>query len=377
MKRIFNLNKYYEMSKYSLIYYDKLVNDKIKDLNITKNEILQDFNISTTSFNRCKKNECKIGKSISNKLQLFFNVTPITMINKEELEKVLEEIYLKFYYKKDIMNYETKIDEYISINTILNPILYLFKFFIKASNYKNPNQIYMENYNLYSMIHNHSDFFVNEFKELLILLEILFSDTIKSYNVSVENSRIKPVLYQALANCAYRNDDYALVIYYGEKAKIEFQKTLNLDRIASLNLMLFLAYNVIGEFDVTYRIAFDQCNYYLLNDFSNRRAKGTIIHFCISCLGLQKYDEAIEWINKLDKSKIGMGEYLILLVAYYLTESDKYYYLLNNIILSRVEYYEMAILLDDYFNKKNRVSIFDLKQNGFNKGLLSVIEKKK
>lgn len=375
MKRIFNLDKYYEDSKYSLNYFNKLINDRIRKLNITKKDFFKAVKISSTSFNRSINSEQKIGNSIVKKLNNIFDVNPVNKINKQELEILLEEIYLKFYYKKDISNYEYAIDDYINMNTPLTPILYLFKFLIKATNYKNPKQIFEENVGLYNEINSFDGYYIDEFRDLLILLKILFRDIKVDYNICIESSNIKPLIYQALVNLAYRNEDFALVIYYGEKAKKEFQKTLNFERVASLNLTLFLAYNVIGEFEVVYNMSFEQCNYYLINDIENRRTRGTIIHFCISCIGLEKYNEAIEMLNKIEPSKREIGEYLVMLVIYHKTNNKEYDTLLDYINIKKIDYYDMANLLDKFLTKRSKPLKDKLKEYGFNKGLLKIIEK--
>ena len=76
------------------------------------------------------------------------------------------------------------------MKTPLTPILYLFKFLIKATNYKNPKQIFEENVGLYNEINSFDGYYIDEFRDLLILLKILFRDIlIQSFEEIEQNGQ--------------------------------------------------------------------------------------------------------------------------------------------------------------------------------------------
>lgn len=373
MKNIFNLEEYYSFSKYSLIYIDKLINNKIRILNVNKKDFLEDLEISTTTYNRCKKTEQKIGFLLLDQLLPVFNIKAINCIDKNKIEKLLSDIYYNFYYKKEISNFEKEIDEYIAYNTVLNPILFLFKLLIKVSNYKSPKDALKQNIGLYQLIKENKDCFIDEIDDLLTLIEILFESNVEDIDKNFECSKLGPVIYQGLTTNAYNNDNFSLAIYYGEKAKKYFEQDLNIDRIASINLMLYVCYNAIGEYKYVYDNALKQYNYYLFSNPKNPRLNGTLNHFLVACLGLHRYDDVIDILSTYDQ--LTTKEYMILLVAYFNKNKQLYFEKLDYIIKNKNINDNKIKSLDNFLNNKCKLNYNELKKHNINKGLLYLLNK--
>ncbi|MCR5112415.1 MAG: hypothetical protein K6A63_00605 [Acholeplasmatales bacterium] len=360
---MFKLNKYYNSYVTNLKYLNILINDEIKTTNKLKYDRLMELEVSATSLRRCMQDDYNVSESIFEALIKHFNIKRLCSDDIKILEDLFENIFFDFYYKNDLEKYLEILDEYISRNTIINPLLFEFKFLVKSSNYVGfSNEVKQE----FSNVVKYKDCYADDFGELFQIIDTAFCEKIENRNF--KNSKMPGVYYHILSSNMYKNNEFGLAVLYGYRAIEHLARDINYTRISSVYLTICACLNAIGNYEESNDIGNRLVFYFLHNDPSNPRYRGAKNHLAISYLGLHEDLKAIELINSIETKSI--KEYLILMVVYYNKDNDKYSEIIKNND-------ERIKILNDYLITRKSIYLDKLKTLSINKGFINTLERRK
>ena len=363
---MFELDKYYNNYATNLKYLNILINDEVKITNKSKYDLLTELEVSATSLRRCMQEDYSVSESIFEALIKHFNIKELCIDDIKELEALFENIFIDYFYKNDLGKYLEQLNEYISKNTIINPLLYEFKLLVETSNYVGFSKM-AEFEPEFKNIAKYKDFYVDDFKELFQLIDTVFCEKV-DVNINLKGSKIPGVFYHILSSNMYKNNEFGLGILYGYRAIDYLARDINYTRISSVYLTICACLNAIGSYEESNDIGNRLVSYFLHNDPSNPRYRGIKNHLAISYLGLHQDLKAIDIINSIETKSI--KEYLILMVAYYNTDKEKYLEIIKTND-------EKIRILDDYLRTKKSIYLDKLKKLSINKGFTNTLERRK
>ncbi|MGM9899378.1 MAG: hypothetical protein ACI32E_02210 [Bacilli bacterium] len=316
------------MHKFSLAIYKKsqiyfeIFDIYFKEKGDNKEALLKSIFINPSSYRKCRKGELKIGSKIIFELSSHYDLKHPQEKLIDELEVFLNRIYFNMYYKiyttyEDDIKY---VEQLISANYDIFPVLYLIKLFLCASSNEGVNRIKEKYLDLYQQVKKYDSIFKNELFELYEVLFLFFEDNLP------QESKIKkyenPLAYYVLATKSYFNRNYVECLFYGDKAKELLDKDGNICRTMYLNNTIMATLLYVQEYEECYTISSKQ----LLALESMGITSGPLVKACktfkaVSLLGKKDYLELIEMYK--DNNHLFLNEITCMLIALYMKDDKQ------------------------------------------------------
>lgn len=377
MRKTYSMQSYFKDLKYMVYFYDIL----IKQSEITKEALFKDLKISYMSYSRAVDNDSNAGREIINKLNNYFNITPLDYKKQNEYEVTLNAIIYRFYYRgNDLNEFEPILLEYIEENNYLKPLFLLLLLLINLVSNKSPQVLIKEKYELFNELKKYKgSYFTSPFAEMFTIIEILFSgkELIEFDKEIPFADNMRGLLYNVYASNAYLSKRYDLCLYYARECKEHLLLDHNYKRLLSVNLMYLACLNMIGEYAKCMKEAKAQILYLTETKQSYEDVYLTEIHYYTSCIGARDFNEIIDSIAY--KDNINSSEYMFLLIAsshdkkQYPKYLEKYKLESSKFNDKQNEYINIII---DYLSKKNRQIVKEkLIKSQINIGLQDILIK--
>lgn len=276
--------KSYKMYKTYFVLFDIL----LKENNKRKEDVLNELNISISSYRRAHFNDTKLSKVLYIKLCNYFNIIPLDLKDIDCLEEKLNKIYLDNYYGIDSkFNENLKwLEEQTKKRNVLYPIFELLEHYYKF------DDIFFESSN-FSFI-KYKSFYKGELLEFCNVFEIAGMKNLYDAINFNYNDNYNEHYLSALALNSFKNKRYIESIYYAEKAVALYELNLNYKRKYSINLIIMLNLLSLEKYSDCAKLAHKQ--YYSLISLENFNSEFylTLELFLISNLYLKKYSEIIK-----------------------------------------------------------------------------------
>ena len=268
--------------------YFKFFDVYIKQFETNKAKIFDELFINNSSYRRARGTEQNVGKEIIGKLSKYYGLSIPTSNQIYVLEKVINRLYKNIYYKVDDFGR----DQFEVIakeleNSLLFPVINLFKLFISLNSSKSPKNALVENMEAYFDVKKYRDFFIDELLEILEIESLFFDED--HDDSSYVNTFYNPMSYQILASKCYAKEKYIESIYFSIQAKEILLKDQNFKRYITVNHTLMSS--------MLYTKNYNECL-----DLVTKHI------MCVKSLGLEKQELLI--CNKyLYVSLLGLGDY--------------------------------------------------------------------
>lgn len=372
MNKFFRLDDYFYKTSSSIKIFDILINDYVKKNSINKTDFLVSLGISQSSYNRALIEDKKIGNEILDKLYSFFEVPKLEASDKDKIEDLLSNIYLSFYYKKNINCYKDEILLYISKNSILTPILKLFLLLINTSN--NSLDFVLKNFKeLFDSITLYDKAYIDPYFSLYTLIKIIYEKNIDIKEVEKLNESIKPLGYKVLSSICLNKEKYIESLYYGLKAKNDFIRDLNYNRVCDVCMDIFQCYNYLGEYDKTLEEGNIIYNYIKFNPINDTFKRWLYCHLATALIGLKRYDESIRLLEEITDMNTNIMAYY--LISLKLSNDKRYNDVYNQSVNDYVKTKECFIAINNFLTSKTKSNLSKIKEYSLNKGIFSIFEK--
>lgn len=330
-----SLDAYYSQTQKCFYFFDGLMNLSKE----TQTEIFNELKIKQSTYRAYRK----LGKDNDNveiikRLSDYFKCSDVNKLKQTEMENLINEIlYCVFYKVRDkVLELSNKIQEYIEYNTMLKPVLVLFKVLLKAFN----SECYDDLYEL-----NEEIIFLNAFSKLDYFtddLYYIFKSILYFYNKNEdvkyleENAnkynKLSWIYYNLRAMKAYYEDDSEEAkSYYLRVLKI-YEESYSLERVMMVINIIAAENNNIGK----YYFALEECLKVLDYAYSladQRQAINLSLHYVYAKYQLNEYKDIIEFYYQYFKR---LNDYnyvavvVIMLTAYKLKRNDVIDELFNN-----------------------------------------------
>lgn len=366
----FKLEKYKDFKQYF-----NLLDVLIKTKSSNKEMFLESINISPSSYRRVKKEGNKIGESILEQLSQYFEYNLCSIELVDEIEEKINRIYYDIYYK-DYENYSSHyewLDSMIEKRYIIFPMFKLLKLLMIINDQESPKNIQNNNFELYEEVKQYEDFFDDELKEIIEILDVTFKKDIDIYFLS--NDYINELTYHTIATRCLVMKRYIESIYYCNKVKELYLKDENYKRAFYINLTLISNYNYLLKFKNAYFLA--QKQFKVLSSLKNKGleyeyTKGL---YTITCLGLKKFNEVISILKS--KNNLGLSEVFSLLISYYYTDKKQYDTFLKELTANdkNNNFKEYLNILNSILKNNNKKKIIQLETCNINKCILEILKK--
>lgn len=266
----------------------------LKEESVNKEYYLESVGVSPSSYRRAKNEEQKIGIQIMETLCSKFNlnIMPLEMI--EEIESLANEIYFDMYYKvyDRYEKFLQKLDEYLSKNYNIYPIIKLLKLFVLINSSKFSNELYESYLELYNEVKKFKNFYNNDLMGIYNLFVLTFENNSIDYNLAKE--LYGGFSYYIASFRAWKNKRYTECLYYAEKAKIILVEESNYKRIVNLNFNIMSSLMYLNRFEECFELAFDQLLMLESFGFKSDELKKTERYLFSSALVLGKYEFIIK-----------------------------------------------------------------------------------
>ena len=377
----FPLDEYYNNTTYTLLYLDVLLNEYIKENNIsiTKESYLEKLGINPSSYRRSRIKEQNIGETYSKLLLKLLNVNQLDLNNKERYEQLFNDVYNQFYYKTgDLIELETRIKSCIADNTILTPLFYLILYIVCFQKDGNPTLMLNDNKYIYEYINKFNDaYYLPIFNDLKILIDINYiedSNELIKYNNKLESSNKKGLLYYIFATKARLSKRYDLSILYAKKSIEYLVKDFNFYRLCHLNIQLCSSLEALNMYEEALEISKSQ----FISLSNSKLFENDILpmrgHYLTCLLGLKRYNDIINYFNS--EITHNYKSYIYYLLASYKTDKNKYQKALEynnkrfNFESSKYDYHIEEIIS---FLSNTKRDYDMIKNSTLNEGLINVI----
>lgn len=302
--------------------FDVLLNEESIKLSVTKESLLKDIGINPSSYRRSRAEEQNVGKSIVLKLANYFNLYMVDKKILAELQELINNIYSDINYKvfDKFEIYSRKLNEYLSKNYVIFPIIKLTKLFIDAFSF-NEIELMMEmNDDLFLEISKYSLSFNDSLMVIYNLLKLVFCKELtnnmltKKYNNGMS--------YSIIASRHRINKRYYESLYFAYKAKEMFIAENNLKRVLFINFTILNDLSLTDNFEEYYLLANEQMLTIRSFGIDILEFRGVIKHVVISSLALKKYSKVIRLID--DSKEQTITEFATLVVAKFYTLGEKF-----------------------------------------------------
>ena len=310
--------KSYKNTKYYFSLFDVL----LKKVSITKDDFLKESGISPSSYRKARTIEQNIGEKIISQLCDSLNYNNVSDNFLNEFEEFINNIYYNVYYKV-YANYEkdlNKLDELLSENYIIFPIIHLFKLFMIANSHIESNDFINEYKEQFIELKKYTIFLNEDLLEIYDILSLFFEPTIPE-NLLFKNYR-NSLIYYSISSRLCRDKRFVECLFISKKAEEILVKEKNYKRLLYLNIKVMYSLCSIHSYQECFDLANMQL--YTLQSFVNTEFEfnNTIKHLVISALALRKYN-VVENIL-INKKNITITELCCLLIAKYNTDDIEY-----------------------------------------------------
>lgn len=330
-----SLDAYYSQTQKCFYFFDGLMNLSKE----TQTEIFNELKIKQSTYRAYRK----LGKDNDNveiikRLSDYFKCSDVNKLKQTEMENLINEIlYCVFYKVRDkVLELSNKIQEYIEYNTMLKPVLVLFKVLLKAFN----SECYDDLYEL-----NEEILFLNAFSKLDYFtddLYYIFKSILYFYNKNEDEkyleenannyNKLSWIYYNLRAMKAYYEDDSEEAkSYYLRVLKI-YEEAYSLERVMMVINIIASEYNNMGK----YYLALEECNKILNYAYTlanHKYARSLSLHYIFPNYMLDKNEEVLQfyfrYFKKL-KEYSDIATVVIMLAAYKLKRNDVIEELFNN-----------------------------------------------
>ena len=380
MIKKFKLDDYYNNYRYSILFFDPLIKEKVNELGTTIDEYLEEFYITPSSYRRVRSKNQPVGKEITSILLKEYNINPLDINKKDKYENLLQKIYDFSYYRLDgILDFENDVDEYINDNNILKPIFVLFKLLInchKVTENYSKEEIQEQNKELYSKVSKFNNgYYMGSFIDLLFIIEVLYfrqKMDLEYANSLLTNSEIKGMVSFAISSRFMMNADYSSATYFSKKCEKYLVDDYNYNRLFILNVNLCSCYNKLGDYEVTINMAEKQIHAAQVLHFKIVEYQ-TLRVLMVALIGLKQYNRVVDEVMKMeDKSFI---EYIFLLLAYFKLYPNKYQDIVDmfnkRIIFNNDDYLFNVVL--EYIKNPNKENYIKINNTHLNIPLKNII----
>lgn len=329
-----SLNEYYSYTQKSFYFFDGMIklSDKSQKKLFEERKIVQ----STYRANRSKKNG---SVKIVNELLEFFSCNKLNEINQLKIEELLNRIFYCVFYKK---NDEFKallfeLEKYIALNTIINPILKLYRFLIWAnSDYDKSELVNISKDDVeYLSAFLGTKFFEKEleylYKSLLFMMG-KYNDVDYLEKNAFKYDSVTWLYFNARAAKAYYSGSHEEALKYYERVLKIYQSSYNFKRVVMVINIIAAERNNTGD----YRYSLEECLKVLDYAYSladQRQAINLSLHYVYAKYQLNEYKDIIEFYYQYFKR---LNDYnyvavvVIMLTAYKLKRNDVIDELFNN-----------------------------------------------
>lgn len=298
----------------------------LKEESVNKEYYLESVGISPSSYRRAKNEEQKIGIQIMDTLCKKFNlnVAPLELI--EEIESLANEIYFDMYYKV-YDRYDAfleKLEEYLSKNYNIYPIIKLLKLFILINAPKFSNELYEGYLELYNEVKRFKNFYNNDLMGVYNLFILTFENNSIDYNLAKE--LYGGFSYYIASFRAWKDKKYTECLYYAEKGKDILVRESNYKRVVNLNFNIMSSLMYLNRFEECFELAFDQILMLESFGFEKNEAKSTENYLLVSAIGLGKYEFIVKRMKgRTTFNKVEISCYMIALKCAYSSEYSAFY----------------------------------------------------
>ena len=309
-----------EYEQYSIFLYvfDVLIkNTKTEG----KEKYLKSKGISPSTYRRTKLHQTKASTSkiLVDDLCVFLEYKQIDTSTIREIENVINDIYDKIYYKKevDIYKWLTYFKNLIDEKSIIFPIAHLMRLFILITK-NNPSKIISSYKEEYEQILKYKDFFIGGLEEIYEIVNIAF---IKDLNNTILFTKYKNELtYYTLANKCYLLNDLTNCYRLITMCEESFIEKRNYKRMYYLDALKMAYYNKIKSYEDAYLLGdYNLKSIESMNDSQNlfeKELRLFKLHVSISCIGLRKYEEAFNMV--ISNKRLNNNEICCLIFLNYL-----------------------------------------------------------
>ncbi|MFI3251708.1 MAG: hypothetical protein R3Y60_01070 [bacterium] len=290
MKKI-KLDEYKEDSIYFYLF-DKLIKDKYQN----KDEYLNSIDISPSTYRRARLNASNISNELLIKLCSEFNLNNINKSDIDELEEYINKLYNNIYYKLDI-DFDKELEfiqNKIKLNQIIYPVYNLIELLINSSKGIQTSKFNENFYKYYIELRKYKKIFNDDLNNIYELIELIFTDRIQG---KIEYTNV--ICYQILAARTYEHKRYVESLYFCNIAKEELIRTLNFNRLYSINSTIISNYISLHKYNDAYELAYNQLNSIKANIKLNYLYDFTISNYLLVCFITQRYQEIIKKIHNI------------------------------------------------------------------------------
>ena len=369
----FDFNVYKGNSKY-VSFFDEY----IKENGEVKKDLFKKLDISDSSYNRLRGCETNIGNTIINLLSSNYNLLQISNDSINKLSNLITKIYNNMNYRIfDSYDSDLKIiDKMIKDNSIMFPILYLIKLFMKVNVNLIITRIRKEDIELYNIVKRYEKFYTNDLLEILNFLSVIFEDELTlDMCININNN---PMTYHVLSLRYYLEEKYEYAYYYAEKAKNILIDESNYKRLIMVNRVIIDSLLNLNEFDKA--LDYAQKNKLSLMALNfNDEISIYDNYIAISFLGLRRYKDIINLLfMKKDLSELSTIETICYIASINMIISKHNIYddsdNINNIeSLYKGLDKKMVVCVNSYLYKKDLNILNELGKNGATKSLIRVL----
>lgn len=373
MKRI-SLDAYRGSSIY--LYLFEAV---MKKQGLNKDDFLIDHGISPSSYRRARNSEQNIGIEIMTNLASYFQFKLLSSKEIDEMEELFNQMYNEAYYKVyDNFEYFFKrIQEELDNKSILFPILNLFKIFLNHNELKLISVTVEGNEELFEDLKRYKKFLTKDLEPIYEIVHIQYMKDIPEEYATKEFDN--GLIYYSLSSSYSFKKEYIKSLYYAEKVRNIFLKENNFARMHHFNNNMMSNYNALNDFEKCYELAHSQILSLKALDRRNKEYEITIRHLVVACLGLGKYQEALNLLG--ERGKYTSTEIYSLLIAAYYGDKERYEKTYESIIPSLKQNKDNADdvvvieALNSLLRKKDKESLSILEKCNLNYNLFNIFKK--
>lgn len=281
-------------------------------------------------------------------------------------------MYYKVYTDYDY--YMKKIDELLSYNYTIYPVLKLIKLFLIINSRSYTYDTLDKNNELYKEVKKYKIFYNDDLTQIFNLLYLTFDKDSKEYIMT--GNFTDGFAYSICSFISWKNKRYINSLYYAETAKNILSKESNFRRIIYLNFTIMSCFNYTHNYRACYRLATEQLR--SLNSFDNIEFEKDIVlkHLLVAMLGLGMYEEIVFLLE--ETQKFSLTKVICLLVAKSKISMDEYRnFYINNIKLEKYssDKQHFIILLNDYITNKDKKVLIELEKFEFVKAIIDILRK--